>query len=1203
MITEENTGTIYDLVKNAAREYSDKVFMKYERNDEVIERTYLDLYQDSQAVAAWVMEKNNEAGRKMNAALLGRCSYRYVVSMLAVPSAGNIVAPLDVQLNNEALIDRIERADVEILFYDWEFRSQIDLIRKECKKVKYYVCFQNIHKDDVSRAFSISEIIAQYKGKQIENIVDSEDIAMIIYTSGTTGLGKGVMLSNGNLINNAFSSDEKEKDGVCMNVLPIHHVFCIGGDILMLIRCGHILCICPELSKMIHYIHFFKPTYIRVVPMMAKMLLNKILMSRKEGESLEDTKNEIYGKQLRRLISGGGYLAPDIAEKFFEMGITTGQGYGMSECSPKISAPDYGRIDKLASVGRLVKGCKVRIVDGEIQVQSPSVMKGYYKDEERTKEAITEDGWLRTGDLGYVDEEGFLYLTGRKKNLIILTNGENVSPELIENQFDGEPLIMEILVYGDESIIAAEVYPNYEYAKVNGIDDIQRAIEDIVNKHNLDMPTYSRIVNVNIRKVPFEKNSSKKIVREKFFQEKVNIEKKKASFLKPSTPRQEVLFDIVSKIIGHTMFGIDSNLYEHGLDSMGSVLLIEEVHNRLNQTITLNDLLEHNSIVEFEKLMDEAEKKNAAMDFSKREEYPLTGMQKYFAYYLKGNTTSNLPFTYQLDNSVDLEKLKNAISDVIDAHPGLKANVRKNDAYYSLYRQDDYKIDIPIIKMEDEECLKTLRESVVPFEYTKDDDLCHIALYETDKAKYIFLDVAHLMGDGVSMNIIMEDINKRYLGEEIEKEDYTVFEYVLEEQVRNEDGTRKKDIGRISKQLKGIKLKRSILNKKGVNECTSGENAVIKRRFDKIIPNTFINFCKENSVTENVMFLTGFNYCISLYADEDDVLSNSIHSGRTDSRWTRLVGPLFLTYFFRYTRTPHEKVSELLKKNGNQIMDCMKSFTPVMRSGEMFFQYQGDILNIPQLGGKETKRVSQQLDSLPFHMQVMKDENGYYTELRYWKNRFDRDLLEMFVDAMEAVIVAMMEETSVRRLKKYLPENLIPKHYKISVGTLKKEAGFNILPNVDDDIMVKVYVLDENYCKNPYGAWGSLYIKDYQPTFCQRVVENPYSEGTLFKTDCVARIMPDGEIDFLANSGKSILTEGLTGRRYYNLNTLENALRNYPDVLDVCAYLDYDSNNNQMKITADLRMSGKQDENIEEKSKEYVKEQCGDMLVPVKINI
>ena len=110
-----------------------------------------------------------------------------------------------------------------------------------------------------------------------------------------------------------------------------------------------------------------------------------------------------------------------------------------------------------------------------------------------------------------------------------------------------------------------------------------------------------------------------------------------------------------------------------------------------------------------------------------------------------------------------------------------------------------------------------------------------------------------------------------------------------------------------------------LLNKKGVNECTSGENAVIKRRFDKIIPNTFINFCKENSVTENVMFLTGFNYCISLYADEDDVLSNSIHSGRTDSRWTRLVGPLFLTYFSRYTRTPHEKVSELLKKNGVEL--------------------------------------------------------------------------------------------------------------------------------------------------------------------------------------------------------------------------------------------------------------------------------------------
>src|SRR5699024_8301867 len=133
-----------------------------------------------------------------------------------------------------------------------------------------------------------------------------------------------------------------------------------------------------------------------------------------------------------------GYLAPELAKNFQDLGISIAQGYGMSECSPKISSPDWSRPDKIASVGRVVEGCQVRIVDDEIQVKSPSVMMGYYKDPENTAQALTEDGWLRTGDIGYVDEEQFLYLTGRKKNLIILSNGENVAPEQIENMFEDE---------------------------------------------------------------------------------------------------------------------------------------------------------------------------------------------------------------------------------------------------------------------------------------------------------------------------------------------------------------------------------------------------------------------------------------------------------------------------------------------------------------------------------------------------------------------------------------------------------------------------------------------------------------------------------------------------------------------------------------------------------------------------------------------
>ena len=145
------------------------------------------------------------------------------------------------------------------------------------------------------------------------------------------------------------------------------------------------------------------------------------------------------------------------------------------------------------------------------------------------------------------------------------------------------------------------------------------------------------------------------------------------------------------------------------------------------------------------------------------------------------------------------------------------------------------------------------------------------------------------------------------------------------------------------------------------------------------------------------MFLTAYNYCIAIFSNEKDAVSSSIHSGRTDSRWARLAGPLFLTYFFRYTQVPHETVPQLLQRSGRQIMDTMRCYISNLHADEMFFQYQGDILNMDQIGGEPAERMPMQLDSLPFHLQVMSDDNGYFYELRYWKNRFDQSQLTFFM--------------------------------------------------------------------------------------------------------------------------------------------------------------------------------------------------------------
>ena len=194
----------------------------------------------------------------------------------------------------------------------------------------------------------------------------------------------------------------KPGEEVYLNILPIHHVFCINGDLLLSLRYGNILCLSRDLSKLADHLLLFQPTMFRAVPMISKSLYNRIAITAKQqpDKPIEEIRDGILGKRLRRIISGGGYLAPDLAKNYQNLGISIAQGCGMSECSPKISAPDWSRPDTIASVGRIVDGCQVRIVDGEIQAKSPSVMMGYYKDLERTAEALTEDGWLRIGDLG-----------------------------------------------------------------------------------------------------------------------------------------------------------------------------------------------------------------------------------------------------------------------------------------------------------------------------------------------------------------------------------------------------------------------------------------------------------------------------------------------------------------------------------------------------------------------------------------------------------------------------------------------------------------------------------------------------------------------------------------------------------------------------------------------------------------------------------
>ena len=430
------------------------------------------------------------------------------MSYFGIVGSGSVAVPIDAQLPADAVCELLERADVEMLVFDEIRRDVAEAVKEKCPSVRYILSMQAEEAADGVQ--SLSMLTALHAG-EYEKELDGGQLATILFTSGTTGKSKGVMLSHRNLVDNAVCLDMKIPAGtISMTLLPINHVYCLTMDIIKGLHIGLVICINDSIMHVQRNMKLFKPEIVLLVPLVIESIYGKL----KDAGSLIPKKmvaKAAFGGNLRIICSGGAYLDPDYVDKFKEYGITILQGYGMTECSPVIST-NLEWENKKGSVGKLLPNCEAKVVDEEIWVRGSSVMQGYYKMPEQTAETL-EDGWLKTGDLGYVDEDDFVYITGRRKNLIILANGENVSPEELENQLSRSALVKEILVREKDKVIEAEIFPDYEYAKKKHVKDIQGKLQELVDGFNQDMPVYKRIYSLIVRETEFEKTPSKKIKR------------------------------------------------------------------------------------------------------------------------------------------------------------------------------------------------------------------------------------------------------------------------------------------------------------------------------------------------------------------------------------------------------------------------------------------------------------------------------------------------------------------------------------------------------------------------------------------------------------------------------------------------------------------------------------------------------------------
>jgi long-chain acyl-CoA synthetase len=257
----------------------------------------------------------------------------------------------------------------------------------------------------------------------------------------------------------------------------------------------------------------FQPEVMLMVPMMVETIYKRLAVADANIPKMELAQH-VFGGKLRIIFVGGAHLDPYYIDQFAEFGVAIYEGYGMSECSPVISSntPDN---HKKGSIGRPLSNVEVSFADGEILVRGSSVMKGYYKMPEETAETLA-DGWLHTGDKGYLDEDGFLYINGRVKNLIILSNGENVSPEEIENKLALGKLVGEVIVTGEENGLTARIYPEQELVQQNEMseDEVRASLQAFLDEYNKTQPTYRQITGLVVRKNPFARSSTKKIKRQ-----------------------------------------------------------------------------------------------------------------------------------------------------------------------------------------------------------------------------------------------------------------------------------------------------------------------------------------------------------------------------------------------------------------------------------------------------------------------------------------------------------------------------------------------------------------------------------------------------------------------------------------------------------------------------------------------------------------
>lgn len=545
--------TLKDQVRVYESHGNKVAFDYFGANGEVYSMSYLEYAKHIRALSAGLAEIGKSDAR---IAIIGETSPFWHIAYHAIICGGGVAIPLDKELAISEIENFLVRSSADAIIFSNSFEKKFCDMAKAHPEITF-IPMHDCTEEGLPYSASMDDIIADGRGKPsaFKEDPDINRMSVMLFTSGTTGTSKCVMLSENNIcaaVNAACDSVFFFPDDVLLSVLPVHHTYELCCTIAGM-NYGMRVAINDSLRHVLRNINRFKPTALVLVPLfvntMEKRIWDELKKKKLDGvmKNLMTASNaarkvgidarhmlfaavlKSFGGRLRKIICGGAPLNQDVANTFRALGIEIWEGYGITECAPLVAVDVYFK-PKPGSVGRPVDCCQVKIdgemanenghVIGEILVKGSNVMLGYYGDKEATNAVFTKDGYFRTGDVGYVDEDGYLYITGREKSVIVLENGKNVFPEEIEEYLEPLDMISECVVVGrkaedsDTIILTAIVYPDATaFPEGTTKEDMHAAIKKKIDTINRSLVSYKHIRELELRDTEFEKTTTRKIRR------------------------------------------------------------------------------------------------------------------------------------------------------------------------------------------------------------------------------------------------------------------------------------------------------------------------------------------------------------------------------------------------------------------------------------------------------------------------------------------------------------------------------------------------------------------------------------------------------------------------------------------------------------------------------------------------------------------